>query len=70
MNNPANDTNYTVQVRMSDGSIKTTDEWFSKGVAQRIANKAIEFRKTVANSKVTAIEVVDFDGNQVSVVKF
>ena len=64
------DTNYTVVLHKEDGTTEGVDEWFSLGVARKIAAKAYEARTTVVNSPVTAIEIVDFNGNQVQIVKF
>ena len=63
-------TNYTVVLHNDDGSLEEIDEWFSLGVAKKIAAKAYDARVSVVNSPVTAIEIVDFNGNQVQIVKF
>ena len=64
------DTNYTVVLHKEDGSTEGVDEWFSLGVARKIAAKAYDARANVVNSPVTAIEIVDFNGVQVQFVEF
>lgn len=63
-------TNYTVVLHKNDGTIEQLDEWFSLGVARKIAAKAYEARTTVVNSPVTAIEIIDFNGNSKQIAKF
>lgn len=63
-------TDYTVVLHMRDGSIQEVDEWFSLGVAKKIAAKAYEARESVVNSPVTAIEIVDFNNKQIQIAKF
>lgn len=63
-------TDYTVVLHMRDGSTQEVDEWFSLGVARKIAAKAYDARESVVNSPVIAIEIVDFNGNQIQIAKF
>lgn len=63
-------TNYTVVLHKEDGTTEGVDEWFSLGVARKIAAKAYDARANVVNSPVTAIEIVDFNGVQVQFVEF
>lgn len=63
-------TDYTVVLHMEDGSTLEVDEWFSLGVARKIAAKAYDARESVVNSPVIAIEIVDFNGNQIQIAKF
>ena len=63
-------TNYTVVLHMYDGSTDPLNEWFSLGVAKKIAAKAFEARESVVNSPVKAIEVVDIDGKRVAIAEF
>ena len=63
-------TNYTVVLHKYDGSTDPLNEWFSLGVAKKIAAKAYEARESVVNSPVKAIEVVDIDGNRVAIAEF
>lgn len=65
---PSND--YTVVLHMNNGDIQEVDEWFTLKVAKKIAAKAYDARQSVVNSPVTAIEIIDFDGNQVQIVRF
>ena len=65
---PNND--YTVVLHMDNGDTQEVDEWFTLKVAKKIAAKAYDARISVVNSLVTAIEIVDFNGNQVQIVKF
>lgn len=68
--NHEKDTNYTVVLHKIDGSIEELDEWFSIGIARRIAAKAKEARLTVAGSHVTAIEIIDINGKRIQIDKF
>lgn len=63
-------TDYTVVLHMQDGTIQEVDEWFSLGVAKKIAAKAYDARESVVNSPVIAIEIVDFNGKQIQIAKF
>lgn len=63
-------TDYTVVLHKEDGTIEELDEWFSLGVARRIAAKAYDARQSVVSSHVTAIEIIDFNGKQVQIAKF
>ena len=63
-------TNYTVALHKTDGTVEQLDEWFSLGVARKIAAKAYDARITVVNSPVKAIEIVDFNGTRVQFVEF
>lgn len=63
-------TDYTVVLHMRDGSIQEVDEWFSLGVAKKIAAKAYEARESVVNSPVTAIEIVDFNDKRIQIAEF
>lgn len=63
-------TDYTVVLHMRDGTTQGVDEWFSLGVAKKIAAKAYEARESVVNSPVTAIEIVDFNEKQIQIAKF
>lgn len=63
-------TDYTVVLHMSNGDTEEIDEWFSLGVARKIAAKAYDARLTVVNSPVAAIEIVDIDGNSIQIAKF
>lgn len=62
--------NYTIVTHNKDGSQTDVGEWFSLPVARKIAAKAHTAREQVANSPVQAIEIVDFDGNQIQIVKY
>lgn len=68
--NHVSNTDYTVVLHMDDGTTQDVDEWFSLKVAKKIAAKAYEARANVVNSPVTAIEIRDFNGNEVQIVKF
>lgn len=68
--NHAKATDYTVVLHKYDGTIEEVDEWFSLGVARKIAAKAYEARVSVVNSPVKAIEITDFNGNRVQFVEF
>lgn len=63
-------TNYTVILHMDNGDTQEIDEWFSLGVAKKIAAKAYEARESVVNSPVQAIEIVDFNGKSIQIAKF
>lgn len=64
------DNNYTIVLHMSNGDTQEIDEWFSLKVAKKIAAKAYDARVSVVNSPVTAIEITDYDGSQIQIVKF
>lgn len=68
--NHAKATDYTVVLHMRDGTTEEVNEWFSIGVARKIASKAFEARSSVVNSPVVAIEIRDFNGNQIEIAKF
>lgn len=63
-------TDYTVVLHMTNGDTQEVDEWFSLGVAKKIASKAFEARQSVVNSPVIAIEIVDINGKQIQIAKF
>lgn len=63
-------TDYTIVLHKDDGTTEEAGQWFSLGVAKKIAAKAYEARVTVVNSPVTAIEIIDFNRNTIQIVKF
>lgn len=63
-------TDYSIVLHKEDGTIEEIDQWFSLGVAKKIAAKAYDARVSVVNSPVTAIEIIDFNRNTIQIVKF
>lgn len=63
-------TDYTVVLHMRDGTTEEANEWFSLGVAKKIAAKAYDARESVVNSPVVAIEIVDFNRKQIQIAEF
>lgn len=65
---PNND--FTVVLHKEDGTVEEVEEWFTLPVAKKIAAKAYEARVSVINSPVTAIEIIDINGNQIQIARF
>lgn len=63
-------TDYTVVLHMNDGTKQEAGEWFSLGVARKIAAKAYDARVSVVNSNVQAIEIIDINDNRIQFVQF
>lgn len=61
----ANDTNYTIVLHKRDGTTEDLNEWFSLGVARKIAAKVFDSAQYVVNSPVVGIEITDFNGNRI-----
>lgn len=66
----AKDTDYSVRLTMYNGDTQELDEWFSLGVAKKIAAKAYDSRASVVGSQVQAIEVVNFEGEVIQKAEF
>lgn len=68
--NHSKETDYTIVLHKDNGEIEELDEWFSLGVAKKIAAKVYTARQSVVSSPVTAIEIIDFNGKQIQIAKF
>ena len=61
MQTHAEQTNYTVNMVMKDGTVQESGEWTSLPVAKRIANNVHNHLLSVLDSGVDHIEVIDVD---------
>lgn len=64
------DNNYTVVLHRYDGTSVKIEEWFTLKQSKHIASVCYDARMSVKGSDVSAIEIVDIDGNQIQIVTF